>query len=189
MTAARLNDRVVARIFDRMLGVYGNLFLSKFSRIENDTDVGLSNAKDVWAEELGGFADNLDAIAAGLKNLPHDFPPNAMQFADLCRAGAKHIKSNAPVPALTYTPDPVKAKAFAAELAKVVDSPSRGIDPIFWATHPKSQLAWEFIRAAAEQDPVRFEPCVQHLIDEGRVSPDRLHLLKRYAGGGDWFKA
>ena len=86
-TTNRLSDQWVARIFDRMLGRYGNQFSAKFSRIETinkvPTDVGMLGAKEAWAEELGGFADNPDAIADALKNLPPDFPPNAIQFAEL----------------------------------------------------------------------------------------------------------
>lgn len=191
-TTARLSDRAISRVFDRLLGRYGNQFTAKFSRIEihNDveTDVGMLGAKEAWAEELGGFAENLDAIAYALKNLPTDFPPNALQFADLCRTGAKYVKSNAPVPALTYTYDQDKARKFAADLAEVVNSANRGADPRFWATHPKSHLAFEYIRGAAENNPTVFQPCIDHLIAEGKVSEDGKHLLRRYAGAGEWVK-
>lgn len=85
MSTNRLPDLWVAKIFDRLLGVYGNQFAAKFSRIENGVDVGILGAKQVWAEELAGFAGDPDAIAYALRNLPADFPPNAIQFVALCR--------------------------------------------------------------------------------------------------------
>jgi hypothetical protein len=192
-TIERLSDQWVSRIFDRMLGRYGNQFAAKFSRIEThnnvETDVGMLGAKEAWAEELSGFADNPDAIAYALKNLPSDFPPNAIQFAELCRTGAKYVKSNAPVPALTYTYDNAKGKKFADELADVVKSANRGSDQRFWATHPKGHLAFEYIRGAASNNPTVFQPCIDHLIAEGKVSEDGKKLLQAYAGNGEWKKA
>jgi hypothetical protein len=177
----------IDKIFATFLGLYGSQFHHKFSNMVDGTDVGMALAKKAWAEELAGFESTPEAISGALKNLPRDYPPNAPQFADLCRDVAKRIEPAAP--ALTYTPDPDKAKAFAAELAKIVGSSNRGTDPIFWAAHPKSHMAFEFIRGAAIEDPRRFRPCIDHLISEGRVSEDGNHLLQRYAGGGDWFKA
>ncbi len=192
-STSRLSDQWVSRIFDRLLGRYGNQFASKFSRIEThnkvETDVGMLGAKEAWAEELYGFAENPDAIAYALKNLPSDFPPNAIQFAELCRAGAKYVKSNEQVPALTYTYDQSKAKKFADELADVVNSANRGSDPRFWATHPKGHLAFEYIRGAASNNPAVFQPCIDHLIAEGKVSEDGKKLLQAYAGNGEWKKA
>ena len=188
MTTNTLSAAWVDRIFAKLIGVYGSQFNAKFSQIEGGKDIGMALARASWAEELAGFHDNPDAIAYALKNLPGDFPPNAVQFADLCRAGAKHIKSNAQVPALTYTYDQDKARKFAADLAEVVNSANRGADPRFWATHPKSHLAFEYIRGAAENNPTVFQPCIDHLIAEGKVSEDGKHLLRRYAGAGEWVK-
>jgi len=182
-----LPSQWVERIFARLQGIYGTQFTSKFSRVESGVDVGLLNAKEVWAEELGGFADQGEAIAHALKNLPPDFCPNAMGFRELCRDAAKRIEPK--VPALTYTYDQDKAKRFADQLADVVKSANRSSDPVFWATHPKSHLAFEYIRGAAANNPTLFKPCIDHLISEGKVSEDGKHLLRRYAGPGEWVKA
>lgn len=187
MTAAQLPDLWIAKIFDRLLGVYGNQFLSKFSRIEDGVDVGLIGAKKVWAEELAGFADLPGCISYALGNLPQDFPPNALQFVELCRKGPRPGMK-----ALTYSgppANPEKVKEFTAKLQEILRSANRGSDPIFWATHPKSQLALDFINDAAKNDPARFRPCVDHLIAEGKVSPDGRKLLVRYEGLGLWSKA
>ena len=76
----------VDRIFSRMQGVYGGDFTNYYSRIDNATgiDIGLENAKVVWAEELRTFQDWPEAIAYALQNLP-DRPPNVIKFRELCR--------------------------------------------------------------------------------------------------------
>lgn len=50
----------------------------------NGNDVGLANAKQVWADELGGFAEHPEAIAYALENLPERMP-NAIVFKEICR--------------------------------------------------------------------------------------------------------
>ena len=81
----------VDRIFLRLDGVYGSEFTGKYSKNdENGFDLGLANAKQVWAEELGGFADNPEAFAYALDHLP-ERAPNVIRFRDLCRnAPSKH---------------------------------------------------------------------------------------------------
>lgn len=76
----------VERIFLRLQGVYGREFTSQFSMIDPATgiDVGLENAKQVWAEELANFGEWPEAIAYALKNLP-DRSPNVIRFRELCR--------------------------------------------------------------------------------------------------------
>ena len=75
----------VDRIFARLQGVYGREFTGQFSVIDqNGNDAGLENAKTVWAQELGTFAYNSDAIAFALLNLP-ERAPNAIKFKELCR--------------------------------------------------------------------------------------------------------
>jgi hypothetical protein len=76
----------IDRIFLRMQGVYGREFTAQFSVIDQTTgvDVGLENAKQVWAEELATFHDWPEAIGYALKNLP-DRSPNIIRFRELCR--------------------------------------------------------------------------------------------------------
>lgn len=183
MTTTKTNnplpDELVSRIFDRLLNIYGNGFLSKFSRVdEHGRDLGILGAKEEWAKQLGGFGDKLGAIAYAIENLPPDFPPNVIQFSELCRTGAKRIEP--PVKALSYTPDPEKQRAFAAKLHEIVSGGNHGANPVFWATHPKGHLAFEYIRGAAKNNPTVFQPCIDHLIAEGKVSEDGQHLLQKY---------
>ena len=75
----------VDRIFARMQGIYGKEFTGQFSVIDNNgNDIGMENAKTVWGQELGCFAENPDAIGFALLNLP-ERAPNAIKFKELCR--------------------------------------------------------------------------------------------------------
>jgi len=122
----------VDRIFFRMSGVYGKEFLSQYKVIDEFTgaDVGLENAKVVWAEELATFQGWPEAIAYALENLP-DRPPNVIKFRELCRhAPAK--QSN-----VMITNDPTKAshqkaREAIAGLRSMMNMPSRG-DNRDWA--------------------------------------------------------
>ena len=81
----------VERIFLRLSGIYGREFTSQFSHYVGDVDIGLENAKQVWAEELAGFTENPDAIAYALETLP-DRAPNAIKFRDACRRAPEKPK-------------------------------------------------------------------------------------------------
>lgn len=80
-----LSSAWVEKLFARLQGFYGREFTGQFSTgMVNGIDAGLENAKQVWAEELGGFSDNPEAIAYALKNLP-ERSPNVAVFRQLCR--------------------------------------------------------------------------------------------------------
>lgn len=75
----------VDRIFARLQGIYGREFTGQFSVIDNNgNDIGMENAKTVWAQELSDFAYNPDAIGFALLNLPERVP-NAIKFKEICR--------------------------------------------------------------------------------------------------------
>ena len=89
MTKKMLPVSWVNHIFARLDGVYGAEFTGKFSKNdENGFDLGLANAKQVWAEELSGFSENKGALAYALRNLPAR-APNLIVFRDLCRAAPR----------------------------------------------------------------------------------------------------
>ena len=81
----------VERIFLRLQGVYGREFTNQFSQYVGDVDIGMENAKRVWAEELAGFTENPEAIAYALETLP-DRAPNAIKFRDACRRAPEKPK-------------------------------------------------------------------------------------------------
>ena len=107
----------VDRLFARLQGVYGREFTGQFSQFDADgNDVGLMNAKQVWAEELGGFSEHPDALAYALKNLPERCP-NAIRFRDLCRhAPAKDV------PALEHKLTPEQMAANKKRVKELLDS-------------------------------------------------------------------
>lgn len=107
----------VDRIFARLQGVYGREFTGQFSVIDqNGNDVGLENAKTVWAQELGAFAYNSDAIAFALLNLP-ERAPNAIKFKELCRLAPRPTVDAR----MGYSKTDVDDKAAAENLKKIKD--------------------------------------------------------------------
>lgn len=75
----------VDRLFARLQGVYGREFTGQFATgMVDGIDLGIENAKEVWAEELGGFADHPEALSYALKHLPEKCP-NAIRFREICR--------------------------------------------------------------------------------------------------------
>ena len=86
MQAKHLPLNWVNKIFTKLTAVYGREFSNKYSNIVDGQDLGMIAAINVWAEELGGFADNPSAIAFGLdvNNLP-ERPPNLIEFRAICQ--------------------------------------------------------------------------------------------------------
>lgn len=80
----------VDRLFARLQGVYGRDFTYQFSNVDSTGfDVGLANARQVWAEELGGFSEHPEAIAYALENLPERIP-NVIVFREICRKAPRN---------------------------------------------------------------------------------------------------
>ena len=177
-----LPSQWIERIFARLQGIYGQQFTAKFSRMDSGKDVGMLNAKEVWSDELGGFADNGEAIAYALKNLPSDFCPNAIEFRDICRRAPRKE-----APALEHKlteEDHQRAKAAAASAAAALKPKfSDGIDQ-HWATHPRSAMHLRFIFDAAGRD-ARFQPCIAQMVEKGICTAEG-QMLKRYAGTNQW---
>jgi hypothetical protein len=175
----KLRHEVADRIVVRLMGTYGQQFAGKFSRKENGIDVGVEMFKESISVELGGFSDNLEAIAYALNNLPADHVPNAIQLRELARKAPKKE-----VPAIAYTPSPEDEAKAKAAIKKAADELkpkiSDGIDR-HWATHPRSAMHMKFIFDAAKNDS-RFHPCIAELVADGICTEDG-HLIKRYSNG------
>ncbi len=87
-----LPDSWVERIFQRMQGLYGSLWVDRWrsgetvERNGRQFDRGLLNAKATWAQELGGFSGQHERIARALESCRHrSMPPTLPEFLDLCR--------------------------------------------------------------------------------------------------------
>lgn len=76
----------IERIFMRLHGRFGNTFLEKF-RIgklnDSGEDIGIANAKQVWAEELAGISPNRIKNAL-LHN--YDYAPSCDEFKAQCKS-------------------------------------------------------------------------------------------------------
>ncbi len=75
----------VERIFARMFGLYGSLWLDRW-RTEGGEAVGVAMAKSTWATELATFADQPAAIGRALDACADlQFLPTLPEFRALCR--------------------------------------------------------------------------------------------------------
>ena len=86
----RLPNEWVDRIFMRLHGRFGNNFTDKFKlgQIVDGMDIGIANAKQVWAEELAGISG--DRIKVALEH-NYDYAPSCDQFKAQCKS---HIEAH-----------------------------------------------------------------------------------------------
>lgn len=108
------------KIFQKLGLVYGRDFLSRWEGQEIEPVIA------DWAHELAGFADQPEAIAYALQNLPADKPPTVLQFRALCNKRPDPSVPALPAPESKPAPE-VLAKA--ATLAASISS----IPPKAWA--------------------------------------------------------
>lgn len=163
-----LPSNVIDRLFDRLEAAYGTRWMALWG----NTDLG--NVKSLWAEKLGGFHDNLQAISYGLDCLDeHKHPPTLPEFLTLCR---KAPKPNVPaLPAPAY--DHEKASAVAKEIEKIASKP-KDVD-ISWARKPKSAMAFSSVLDLAKVER-RFAVVVDQLREAGHVVGNS--LVNRWNG-------
>ena len=110
----------VDALFSRLSVRYGGAFMRQYE------GVNPAHVHADWADVLGGFVTRPDAIKHALDNLPHDRPPNAMQFCDAC--------ARAPVPPLKQLHSPpanpeLVAKAMAGMLKQATSAPQAALNP------------------------------------------------------------
>lgn len=169
-----LPESWIEKIFARMQGRYGSLFMDRWKGCD------LAGVKATWAEELAGFADKPECIGYALKSLADEkFPPTLPEFLAACR--------RAPVkqaPALTHkltAEDHERVKAAAASAAAALKPKvSDGID-VHWATHPRGSEHLRLIFEAANRDQ-RFRPCIAQMVADGVCTAEG-RLLKTYRDG------
>jgi len=77
----------IQKIFTEFKLIYGPGMIS--SMLGTD-EREMMNVMQGWAEKLAYFKDHPTAIKYALENLPKDYPPNLLQFRDICREGIKH---------------------------------------------------------------------------------------------------
>lgn len=103
-----LPDSWVERIFDRMQGLYGSLWLDLWRSGEmmeqggRQFDRGLLLAKATWGQELAGFASQPERIHRALEACRHRrMPPTLPEFLDLCRQQHGNAPRALPSPAIS----------------------------------------------------------------------------------------
>ena len=79
-------------VFRVLHGMYGNLFLAKFSTGQergDGTDGGVESAKAIWGHALSRYAlDTVKAALASCLQEHPEYPPSLPQFVSLCAAKA-----------------------------------------------------------------------------------------------------
>lgn len=78
----------IERIFSRLHGRFGNQFTDKFKMGVYDNsgnDIGLLNAKQVWADELAGISAERIKTALSHK---YEYPPSCDEFRLQCKTPA-----------------------------------------------------------------------------------------------------
>ena len=116
----------VQRLHQRLAVRYGSAHTARFEAIP-EADLWAD-----WAEQLAGLT--AESIAYGLQHLPDDAPPNAAQFAAICRRcpQMEHKRLEAPV-----SDNPALRQA-AKAAAKVNHDDGRG-----WARKLRDREAWQ----------------------------------------------
>lgn len=114
-----LSQRLVDRIFARLLVRYGAAWLRMWDGIE------IEAVKADWAEQLSALEDKPHLIAYAVENLPADKPPTVAQFRALCGSAPPPVYKALPQPRL----NPAKARE-ASEAVKAAFVP------------PTDRLAW-----------------------------------------------
>lgn len=168
------------RIFTRLQGIYGQQFTGKFSRMDQGMDIGMLNAKEVWAKELGNFATWPEAISYALEHLPPDHAPNALEFRDICRRAPRKEA----VAAIEYHPtaeDVARHREMAHKATAAVKQ--KEFDGLLWAKRPKSQVAMNALYDAKKNHrrfPALAEIFDQHVRDG--IANTEGKILKRWDG-------
>lgn len=177
--ARRIPDSWVERIFSRMQGLYGSLWLDRWrsgERIERAGqafDAGLLLAKDTWAQELGGFVEMPDRISRALEACRHrNLPPTLPEFLDLCRQ--QHADAPKALAAPRATAEQVAQQVEV--IARRMSAPQAG--GTSWAETPPPGGArgglWErSIIELAEQGERRFVRILAEHVAAGVIRSER----------------
>lgn len=118
-----LPDVWVERLIARLQLRYGAEWTRAYAGIDPNA------VKADWAHVLSGLT--LDALDLGVKRLPTDRPPNAMQFRALCFVAA-------PPPVAPALPAPKVDREKVARLVAAMREPSKlraSMSPAAWCIH------------------------------------------------------
>jgi hypothetical protein len=139
----RLPDAWVAKLFQQLQGNYGTRFLNQWKTGQPDStgaDMGVINAMGVWADSLGAFLDNPEAIKVALQSLPPE-PPSLPQFVEMCHEKARRMASAAHHAMLSAPPLSPETRADLAQKLEFAVRKAPAYDFKGWA----KQLRAEYI--------------------------------------------
>ena len=85
----------VNSLFARLAVRYGSAWAAKWEGLDMDA------VRADWADELAGYVNCPDAIKHALDHLPHDRPPNVLQFRALCIRRPETLLPALPAPDAT----------------------------------------------------------------------------------------
>lgn len=180
----------VERIFARLHGVYGAQFTAKYAtgtRVNpNDAadarDVGMEAAIAAWQTELAGFTDDSVAIGYALEKLDPNYPPNAKQFAELCRRAPKPVTQRIESP----KPDPERLK----QVTQGAKNATTGFsdDGMNWARRPVSLIAMDAVLQLERRGETAFVQIANSLREAGHLEGDKPMRLWS-AGSRTWVPA
>jgi len=98
MQTLLLPESWVERIWSAMRATYGTTFDRQWECPEGVAPARhVAELKMMWARRLGGFLNNPMAIEYALSVLP-EFPPNLVQFSELCNRAPKYTPQLPPTP-------------------------------------------------------------------------------------------
>ena len=99
----------VEKLFAKLTVTYGRDFSARWEGLDPDA------VKADWAETLGGYVANPDAIGYALEHLPADKPPTVLSFAEICRRAPVAAPLALPAP----PPDPEIAKTALSAIKRM----------------------------------------------------------------------
>lgn len=132
-----LESRWVDLIFTKLALVYGRRFWEQYPGL--DPEVVRGN----WAHDLDGMTG--PAIQHALSNLPKDWPPNVLQFKDLCRQMRRPDYAKLPPPTHAVPCPPGLRERFKAAVQGMREGPD-------------DRLRWARVLRAREQRGDRLTP-------------------------------
>lgn len=173
-----LPDSWVERIFDRMQGLYGALWVDRWRSGETIEqggrlfDRGLLLAKATWGQELAGFVDQPARIHRALDACRHrNLPPTLPEFLDLCRQGVSEVDRALPPPRMSAE----EVAPRIAEVSQRLAQPRAG--SLSWASQapaPGCRGPWESaIIKLAEQGDQRFVRILAEHVANGVIRGER----------------
>jgi hypothetical protein len=124
MSKNKLPMEWVDRIFMRLHGRFGNAFLHKYKigEMADGQDLGIKNAKEVWAEECGHLS--AERIRKGLE-AKYDYAPSCDDFISQCTATPEMYIENDTLK-ISYVRD---AEKDAAGLKKIESYIAKEVKP------------------------------------------------------------